>query len=77
MRWEFNATPGPPYPRERYPVPNVQEAGWAPGSVWKGLKNLASTGIQSPDRPALNESLYRLRYPGPPVPEVPLLIEGP
>jgi hypothetical protein len=45
MRWEFNATPRPLYPRERDPVPNVQEAGWAPGSVWTGLKNLTSTGI--------------------------------
>ena len=28
-------------------------------------KNLAPTGIRSPDRPARSESLYRLRYPGP------------
>jgi hypothetical protein len=27
-------------------------------------QNLAPTGIRSPDPPALNESLYRLRYPG-------------
>jgi hypothetical protein len=30
-----------------------------------GSKNLAPTGIRSPDRPALSESLYRLSYPGP------------
>jgi hypothetical protein len=47
------------------PVPNVQEAGWAPGPVWKGAENLALTGIRSPDRPARSESLYRLCYPGP------------
>jgi hypothetical protein len=30
-----------------------------------GAKNLAATGIRSPDRPARSESLYRLNYPGP------------
>ena len=45
------------------PVPNVQEAGWAPGPVWTGAENLATTGIRSPDRPARSQSLYRLRYP--------------
>jgi hypothetical protein len=47
------------------PVPIVQEAGWAPGSVWTGAENLAPTGIRSPDRPARSESLYRLSYRGP------------
>ena len=47
------------------PVPIVQEAGWAPGPVWIGAENLASTGTRSPDLPARSESLYRLRYPGP------------
>jgi len=45
------------------PVPIVQEAGWATGSVWTGAKNLAPTGIRSPDHPAHSQSLYRLRYP--------------
>jgi hypothetical protein len=27
------------------PVPVVQEAGWAPGPVWTGAKNLVPTGI--------------------------------
>ena len=40
-----NATPQPLYPRERDPVPIVQEAGWAPGPVWTGAENLASTGL--------------------------------
>ena len=44
------------------PVPIVLEAGWAPGPVWTGVENLATTGIRSPDRPARSESL---RYPGP------------
>ena len=40
------------------PVPILQEAGWAPGPVWTGAENLASTGIRSPDRPTRSESLY-------------------
>jgi len=47
---------------EKDPVPIVQEAGWALGSVWTGAENLASTGIQSPDRPARSQSLCRLSY---------------
>jgi hypothetical protein len=44
------------------PVPIVQEAGWAPGQVWTCAKNLAPTGIRSPDRPARSQSLYQLSY---------------
>ena len=44
------------------PVLIVQEAGRAPGPVWTGTGNLASTGIRSPDRPTRSQSLYRLRY---------------
>ena len=47
------------------PVTIVQEAGWAPGPVWKVAENLAPTGVRSPDRPARSESLYRLSYRGP------------
>jgi hypothetical protein len=36
--------------------PIIQEAGWAPGPVWKFAKNI-------PDRPARSQSLYRLSYP--------------
>jgi hypothetical protein len=60
-----NSTPRPLYPRERDPVPIVQDAGWAPGPVWTYAKNLAFTGIRSPDCPARSESLYRLSYRGP------------
>jgi hypothetical protein len=31
-----------------------------------GVENLAPTGIRSPDRASHSQSLYRLRYPGPP-----------
>ena len=41
MGWVVNATPRPLYPRKRDPVHTIQEAGWAPGSVWKGAENLA------------------------------------
>jgi hypothetical protein len=64
MRW-LAPRPGRFTPWERDPVPIVQEAGWAPGPVWTGVENLASTGIRSPDRPARSESLYRLSYRGP------------
>jgi len=45
------------------PVSFVQEAGWAPGSFWKGDENLALIGIRSPDSPARIQSLYRMSYP--------------
>jgi hypothetical protein len=64
MGWVVNATPRPIYPRER---PIVQDAGSAPGPIWTGAENLATTGIRSPDRPARSESLYLLSHPGPPV----------
>ena len=62
-RWWVSVTPRPPFTPEIDPVPIVQEAGWAPGSIWTGAENLAPTGIRSPDRSARNQSLYRLRYP--------------
>jgi hypothetical protein len=64
-RWVVNAMPRPLYHQERHPVPIVQEAGWGPGPVCTGAKNLAPTGIWSRDRPARSESLYRLRYSWP------------
>jgi hypothetical protein len=57
--------PGRFTPRERDPVPIVQEAGWAPGPVWTAAENVFPTGVRSPDRPARSESLYRLSYRGP------------
>ena len=45
-------------------VPILQEALWAPGSVWTDAENLTPTGIRSPDLPARSESPYRLSYPG-------------
>jgi len=42
-----------------------RRSGWAPGPAWTGAENLATIGIRSPERPARNESLNRLSYPGP------------
>ena len=39
--------PWPPFTPWKDPVPIVQRAGWAPGPVSTGAKNLTSTGIQS------------------------------
>jgi hypothetical protein len=39
------ATSRPFYPRETNTVTLSQEAGWAPGPVWTGEENHASTGI--------------------------------
>ena len=44
MGWVVSAMPRPLCPQERDPVPIVQEAGWAPWSVWTGAENLAPTG---------------------------------
>ena len=52
-------------PRKR-PGTHLQEAGWAPGPVWMGADNLASTGIRSSDLPAHSELLYWLSYPSSP-----------
>ena len=51
-------------PPGKRPGTHLQEAGWALGPVWTGAENLTPTGIRSPDRPARNESQYRLSYPG-------------
>jgi len=61
--WEVRVTPRPLFTTGKDPVPIVQEAGWAPGPVWTGGKNLAPTGIRFPDRPARSQLLYWLRYP--------------
>ena len=63
MEWVVNATPRPLYP-PKDPVPIVQEAVWALGTVWTGAENRAPTGTRSSDPPARSESLYWLSYPG-------------
>ena len=60
--WVVSGTPRSLFTPRKDSVPIVQEAGWAPGPVLTGAENLAPTAIQSPDRPARSQSLYRLRY---------------
>ena len=55
--------PRPLFTPGKDPVPIVQEAVWAPGTVWTSAETLVPTGIRSPDRPARSQLLYRLRYP--------------
>ena len=52
MGWGVSVTPRPLFTPGKEPVPIIQKARWAPGPVWTGEKNLAPTGIRSPDRPA-------------------------
>jgi len=62
-KWRVRVTHRPLCSLRKDAVPIAQEAGWAPGPVWTGADNLASNRIRSPDHPARNKSLYRLRYP--------------
>jgi len=48
-------------PPRKDAVPILQEAGWAPGPVWKGGKSRPRRD-SFPDRPARSQSLYRLSY---------------
>ena len=49
-------------PPGKGPVPIAQEAGWAPGQVWRGAENFAPHQDSIPDRQAHSQSLYRLSY---------------
>jgi hypothetical protein len=42
-----NATPRPRYPppRQKGPLPIVQEAGWTPGPFWTGAESVAVPGF--------------------------------
>ena len=60
--WGVSVTPRPLLTPGKYPVPIVQDAGWAPGPVWTGAENLDPTWIRSLNRTARSQSLYRLRH---------------
>ena len=60
--WGISVTPRPLYSPGKDTVPIIQEVGWVPGPVWKGVENLGHTGIRSLDSPARSQSLYRLSY---------------
>jgi len=57
-----SSTPWPHFILGKDPVPILQEAGWAPGSVWTGGKS-GPRRDSILDRPARSQSLYRLSYP--------------
>jgi hypothetical protein len=68
IKWMVNPTFRPFYSRKAETVTISKEAGWTPGPVWTGvekIKFLPRTGVRIPSSPANNDSLYRLRYPGP------------
>jgi len=58
MGWVVNVAPRPPYPRQREPVPTVEDDGWALGQDWKGGENYVPTRVRTPDYPARSKSLY-------------------
>ena len=57
-----SSTPWPHFTPGKDMVPILQEAGWAPGPVRTGGKSRPHRD-SIPDRPASNQSLYRLSYP--------------
>jgi len=60
--WVVSSMPWPHFTPGKDPVPIAQEAGWAPGPVWMGIKSRPHRD-SIPDRPAHSQSLYRLSYP--------------
>jgi len=56
--------PQPLYPRERAPVPIVQEDRWASGPEWADAENLAATSVLTQKRPLQSSLLYGLFFPG-------------
>lgn len=51
--------------RIRDPASIAQKAGWTSLLAWMYSGNLTPNGVQTTDRQASSESLYRPRYPGP------------
>jgi len=54
-------TPRPQFTPGKYSVPILQEAGWAPGPVWRGGKSRPHWD-SIPEHPDRIQSLYRLSY---------------
>ena len=59
--WVFSSTPRPHFTPGKDPVQILQQAGCAPGPVWKGGKSRPHRD-SNPDRPAGSQLLYRLSY---------------
>jgi len=60
--WVVSSRLRPHFTPGKDPVSILQEAGWAPGPVWRGGKSRPHR-YSIPDRPARSQSLYRLSYP--------------
>ena len=60
-----SSTPRPLFTPGKDTVHIVQEAGWAPGTVWTGGENLTPTRIRSPDRPARSSVAIPTELHGP------------
>ena len=59
--WVVSSTPRPYFTPGIYPVPTLQEVGWASGPVWRGGNSRPHRDL-IPERPARSQSLYRLSY---------------
>ena len=64
MGWVISSTPRPHFTLGIDPVPILQEAGWAPGPVWKGGKSRPRRD-SIPDRPARSSVGIPTELPGP------------
>jgi len=62
--WVVNSTPRPHFTPGKESVPIVQEAGWAPGSVWRGGKSHPHRDSIS-NRPARSSITILTELPGP------------
>ena len=60
--WVVSSTPRPHFTPGKEPVPILQEAGWAPGLVWRDRKSRPHRD-SIPDHPARSQPLYWLSYP--------------
>ena len=59
--WVVSNTPRPHLTPGKYPVLILQEAGWAPGPVWTGIKSRPHR-CSIPERLACSKSSHRLSY---------------
>jgi len=61
--WVVSGTPRPHFTPEKDPVPIIQKARWAPGSVWTGGKSRPHRD-SIPDRPDRNSVTIPTELPG-------------
>ena len=59
--WVVSSTPRPHFTPGKDPVSILQEARWASGPVWTGVKSRPHRD-SIPDRPARSQPLFRLSY---------------